>query len=109
MMLQVNTKFLGQVARGWAQDRARRKAEREEEEEKTAPASPAPAPSEPAPDPRPAKPAPAAPPAHPTLVQVPVLAPAPPTRPAWCCPACRRARRKGERKWECERGVTVVR
>ena len=37
MMLQVNTKFLGQVARGWAQDRARRKAEREEEEEKTAP------------------------------------------------------------------------
>ena len=63
MMLQVNTKFLGQVARGWAQDRARRKAEREEEEEKKpAPASPAPAPSEPAPDPRPAKPAPAAPP-----------------------------------------------
>ena len=50
MMLQVNTKFLGQVARGWAQDRARRKAEREEEEErKPAPVSPAPATSKPAP------------------------------------------------------------
>ena len=45
--MQVNTKFLGQVARGWAQDRARRKAEREEEEEKKpAPASPEPARSE---------------------------------------------------------------